>query len=352
MPWADGIGNPEGYSSSVALWKAFHNKLPDSNSNKILTDLRGIMLQSQLYGRTQDLSKGIPDSEIQYDTGFAAIIKAVYKRDALSVVSEVYQNFIALLNTKRGHNESFKNFKSQFDAHVSRFNASSESAKWPNALTAFMLLVNASVDSSQRVSVLAAASPADSSVNFTATTDQFLDAFSYSSVASVLRQCEHVKDSNNHASSSTFTALTATNAQNGNNQTHTRTGRGRRTLSPEQLADFKSRSTCHQCHRRGLWHSNHNPDDSLKPGVKSEPVQTNTSSRRTPATSTPDKKTVTFHMAKFPSNSDIQENPVGPLLEDGAPYSGMGTDEFILLQPMLVLDWDGTLFPIPKQISA
>ena len=60
----------------------------------------------------------IPSSAIQSDGGTDAIVKAIYKRDALSVVSDVYQLFLGLLKTKHGLIESFKNFESRFDAHV------------------------------------------------------------------------------------------------------------------------------------------------------------------------------------------------------------------------------------------
>lgn len=65
VPWSDGKGNQEEYSSSVALWNALHDNLPESNSNKIPSSLRGILPQSQLYGRARDLCEGVPDALIQ-----------------------------------------------------------------------------------------------------------------------------------------------------------------------------------------------------------------------------------------------------------------------------------------------
>lgn len=255
--------------------------------------------------------------------------------------------FIALLNTKRRSVESFKDFESRFDAQVSRFNASSDSAKLPTALTAFMLLANSSLDASQRVSVLAASSPSESSLGSMATTDQFLDCISYSSVASILRQCDQVKDSEKPASSST-SPLSALSASNGYNQTQNRVGRGRRTLSPEQLSDLKSRSTCHKCEQKGHWHSDHNPDGSLKPGIKTIPDKTIPLDNSTTAP----KKSITFNMVQLTKNFKLETNSIGPLLDDGAPYSGMGLDEFNLLQPIIYPTWDGELLPLPKEIEA
>ena len=88
IPWTDGKGNQEEYAKSVELRNAFHNKLPDSNSNKIPLALRGIMLQSQLYGRAMDMCKSTLDEDIQSTTGSDHIVSAIYKRGSLSVVSE------------------------------------------------------------------------------------------------------------------------------------------------------------------------------------------------------------------------------------------------------------------------
>lgn len=258
VPWTDGKGNQEDYASSVSLWTAFHNKLPDTNSNKIPDELRGIMLQSQLFGRARDLCKKIPDDTIQSSSGAEAIVKAVHKRDPLSAVSDVFQDFITLLSTKRGQNESFKNFESRFEAQVSKFNSHSHASKLPEALTAFMLLGNSAVDSSQRVSVLAAASPHETDVPDTATTADFLEAVSYNSVASVLRQCDNVK---NMDKPDTRTALSSNAVTTGSNRNAR--NRGRRTLSPEQLADLKSRSRCRRCKMIGHWDCDHNPDGRL-----------------------------------------------------------------------------------------
>jgi len=142
VPWTDGRGNQDQYASAVALWKAFHNKLPDANSNKIPKDLQGIMLQSQLYGRARDLCKSIPDETIQSEDGSEAIVNKIHQRDPLAVVSDVYQDFITLLNTKRGNNESFQNFGTRFEAQVSKFSSHCDAVKLPEALTAFMLLAN------------------------------------------------------------------------------------------------------------------------------------------------------------------------------------------------------------------
>ncbi len=91
VPWTDGEGVQEEYANSVALWRAFHDRLLDNNTIKIPYTLQGIMLHSPLYGRAVDFSKQIPDPVIQSEKGVDAIVKAVYKWDPLAVLSTVYK---------------------------------------------------------------------------------------------------------------------------------------------------------------------------------------------------------------------------------------------------------------------
>lgn len=192
VPWTNGKGNQEEYAKAVALWDAFHNKLPDYNSNKISIELRGIMLHSQLYGRAKDIRRLIADDDIQSGTGWKKIVEAVYKRDTLSVFSEVYQSYLGVLSMKRGSNETFRNFESRFMAQVSKFNSTTTSCKIPETLMAFTLLANSSVDNNQRISVLADLSNGNS-LGPDSTTDQYLESVSYEKFASVLRQCDKAK---------------------------------------------------------------------------------------------------------------------------------------------------------------
>lgn len=61
MPWTDGRGDQSEFAEAVRRWRAFHNNLPENNSNKIDAVNQGIVLQSYLYGCARDLSKSIPD---------------------------------------------------------------------------------------------------------------------------------------------------------------------------------------------------------------------------------------------------------------------------------------------------
>ena len=129
VPWTDGKGNQEEYARAVKMWRTFHNKLPDGHAAKILPSLQGIMLQSQLFGRARDLCMKISSDIIESDDGPDAIVNEIHKRDALAVVSEVYNDFLELLNTKRGTSESFLNFERRFEAKTSKFNSNATTTK-------------------------------------------------------------------------------------------------------------------------------------------------------------------------------------------------------------------------------
>lgn len=65
--------------------------------------------------------------EMSYENGVSKIIKSIYKRDALSSVSDVLNDFLCNITTKLGPSENFHNFKSRFEAQVSKWNTSETS---------------------------------------------------------------------------------------------------------------------------------------------------------------------------------------------------------------------------------
>eukprot|EP00171_Calliarthron_tuberculosum_P022021 IDg22021t1 len=335
VPWTDGKGSQDEYARSVSLWRKVHDMLPDTNANKIPAKLQGIMLQSQLFGRARDLCKSIPEKLLQSEQGVDEIVNAIHKRDALAVVSEVYQDFIELLATRRGQSEKFGDFEFRFSAQVSKFNCHSDLTKLPEALTAFMLLSNSNVDANQRISVLAASSPTEKVFEKKSTTTDFIKSVSYESIASVIRQCESPK-----TISSTLNSSAASNVQSRGKKFRTR-------LSPEKLAELKLRSKCNLCSEFGHWSTDHNPDGSLKPGVvsRSKPSQKQANS----------KKAISFNMVNLSSkesqNVDEKRGCLGPLLDDGAPYSGIGINEFKLIQPFVLPNWSGKLDAIPESVA-
>ena len=200
VPWTDGRGDQLQYSIAVRRWAAFHDSLLDSNSNKIQKKSRAVMLLSNLYERAADLARNIEQQAITAEDGTQLIINAVYKVDALSTVSLVFHELQTLLSTKRGANESFRNFESRFNAALCRYNSLGDSVSMSEPMAALYLLANANVDSSQRVSILASAASnlpnTDDSSTSTATsgvsltTDKLVSQVSYEGIASVLRQCD------------------------------------------------------------------------------------------------------------------------------------------------------------------
>ena len=76
-PWADDVGNQEPYAHSVKQWCLFHDGLSDNNSIKIANNIRGIVLERNLYGRAEDLAKSIPLIELSSERG-ADIVSKVY----------------------------------------------------------------------------------------------------------------------------------------------------------------------------------------------------------------------------------------------------------------------------------
>lgn len=80
------------------------------------------MLKSQLFGRARDLCTGIPDEVLNSSNGADAIKEALYQRNALTVVREVFIDFNDLISTRRSATESLKIFENRFAAQVAKFN--------------------------------------------------------------------------------------------------------------------------------------------------------------------------------------------------------------------------------------
>lgn len=100
----DRVEYPEGYPCTVKLWTIFHDELRSSDSDKIWSNVLGICLQSQLLGRALEFCKGTSDKEIASEHGVYLIVKKYSIHDALSSVSDVYQDFTKLLNAGRDKN--------------------------------------------------------------------------------------------------------------------------------------------------------------------------------------------------------------------------------------------------------
>jgi len=101
VPWTDGRGDQEGFAKQVEKWAAFHDSLEDSNGNKIKKAQRGLVLHTQLYGRAADRARHMNIEDLQKDDAVDKIVECVHKRDPLTVVSDIFRDFEALINTIR-----------------------------------------------------------------------------------------------------------------------------------------------------------------------------------------------------------------------------------------------------------
>jgi len=179
VPWTDGEGNLDEYALAVSSWKQFHDALPMAHSNKIPANVQGIILRGNLYGRAWDMAKGIPSKVISGADGARAIVKAVYPRYALEVVSEVFEDFIKLLAVVQGEGESFESYKSRFAANSARFNGHSTDFELPEALLLFLLLANSKLSTGSRIRMLASAVSEEVPIDETLTTAAYLKAIKY-----------------------------------------------------------------------------------------------------------------------------------------------------------------------------
>lgn len=81
--------------------------LLENNPNHIPPRLRGTISRSQLYGGVHNLVRAVDPEQFRSENGAKAIVDSIYKRDPLSVVSEVYSDFMSLMNAREAFNESF-----------------------------------------------------------------------------------------------------------------------------------------------------------------------------------------------------------------------------------------------------
>ena len=113
----------------------------------------------------------------------------------------------------------------------------------------------------------------------------------------------------------------------------------RRPISPNVL----KKRPCHQCGTYGHWKDSHNSDGSLRPDSQSFNTPEEFSSKGSTNYNSGNgnsarRKTVQFNMAvlsgfstEFNSTFNYDKKPIGPLVDDGAPYSAIGEVELSFL---------------------
>ena len=357
-PWTDGRGNQEEYYRKVVAWKAMHDLLPADHNSKILPQLQGVILQSQLYGRAVDLVSKVTDAQLQGDNGALYIARAIYKTDPLSALTDGFMKFQSVLNTRRGPNETFRNFESRFDAAVSRFHTSSTEDKLSPSLIAFLLLANANVEDNHRISILAAAAPQDDQADSNSDSDFSIPKYklAYDTVATVIRSCDsvsaQVSRSNPPAHNSRSPALTTHSVNNPKKNS-------RKKMSRDEIRELKKKSTCKDCGEIGHWkgdaeckksgsaHASASKDQNKPSTVTFHMVNMRCSENA------PDEPlTTTAHNVNYTSPDDVfADGSPGPMVDDGAPYSGLGITELRTLSSRIMPGWNGDLEPLPDCIA-
>ena len=143
---------------------------------------------------------------------------------------------------------------------------------------------------------------------------------------------------NGGSSSKTPLALNANGAYNRNNKNRS----FRKNRTPEELAELKKRTKCDACGKTGHWKGDSDCDKI-------------SDSSQAPKNTTFGKKktgTVSFHMANLkPFSASSVEDQLGPLVDDGAPYSSMGIYEFRELQRVTMPTFNGAFDPLPPSVA-
>lgn len=98
----------------------------------------------------------------------------------------IYSELIRLMTTKRNNTESFRDFESRLSAQILQFNELAFNIAISGSMYALMLLANANAHSSQRASILVAASPSSDDDKFFENTDILLQLIHYDDVGTIM----------------------------------------------------------------------------------------------------------------------------------------------------------------------
>lgn len=342
LPWTDGKWNQGRFRTAVYDWKEYHAFLQDTTSNKIAPKIQAIILNSQLNGQAADVIADLTNEDLKNENGVKLIVHALYQRYFLSFISEAYEGLNTLLNTRRSQSKSLKNFETRFSAAFTKLNSFSNTTRLPQGITALMLLSNASIEHSRRTSALAAAAPNGTVFSDQSSNDDFLDAVTYKQLSSVVNQCEMATTTTSSMSLSSSSAGTLRSP---------RRGRGNGFRRPLNAA--LKRHPCHTCDKYGHGKDTHNKEGSLQSGVMiyntAAEFIASIGSGAGPSISGNNsangkRKSVSFNMAVLSGNkcslNDIIDGScnlcvteaMGPLVNDGAPYSAIGNVRLRLVE--------------------
>lgn len=121
---------------------------------------------SHLFGRSRTLWIEIDNKMHKSESGMSVSVDTIYKSDALWIYNGSFADFSKLMTTKHSSNESFLNFESRFVATVAELNSNGTFVSISETLTAWLLIHNSSIYSSQHLGVISATpSAADANVS-------------------------------------------------------------------------------------------------------------------------------------------------------------------------------------------
>lgn len=128
LPGQKGKGCQKRQKVAVEDWKEFKDALPDNSLNKNSTTLQGTVLKFRLYSQTCNQCCKICREQLRSDNGIILIPNAVYRRNFTFAVSEAFEGFSTLFDTRSVHAESLKSFQTRFFDAVSKINLFSSAA--------------------------------------------------------------------------------------------------------------------------------------------------------------------------------------------------------------------------------
>lgn len=183
----------------------------------------GLGFKSQYYDRALDLAEQVPYEILTSFVGAFAVENYVHKIDPLTAKTDAFQASVELIDCVRGQNEKFVYFVGRFEAVLSVAISKSGGLKLPSFFTTLLLLKNAKVEHSSRISIFSAVKknvairedasggfrlfglqiPRNNLINETPLTsnkaisdsiERTLRLLSFEDVASIIRACDSPKE--------------------------------------------------------------------------------------------------------------------------------------------------------------
>lgn len=200
-PWSKGHGFQERYDGSVENWLPYHTCKTDNNPNEFPGNVRGTILNFQLYGCARDVVCCVASGKLQSSYNASFIVDAIFNRDPLAVLADMYAKLNYFVSARRRSNRLFSKYLLRLSALVSKLDSDKSSISHPEYITAFMLMASAVINDSHRVSIVAVAAndiaaEADVKASSCHSSADLVNNVRSETVASILRQREKPNSSN------------------------------------------------------------------------------------------------------------------------------------------------------------